>query len=253
VTNDPIEERIREVIIGEIEPQIIVRPPHVALSRESRPPGVAHGELDEALDPLVSTKLRPSQARPKLVARPRLVGRLDPEAGRRLTLVSAPAGFGKTTVLGKWVKDQMDKERPVAWLSLDEDDNDPARFLSYVVAAVGRATGESRIRLTGRPRPIDKRFLAHIRRTPAGDLLGSPGGPRSGTAARDPLLAGGRGSPHFGNRPGGGPGKPRLSRGDRGSHLRSERGHVPGWSHRGADAARIILQGAEEGHRDPRL
>jgi ATP/maltotriose-dependent transcriptional regulator MalT len=103
---------------------------------------VAHGELDEALDPLVSTKLRPSQARPKLVARPRLVGRLDPEAGRRLTLVSAPAGFGKTTLLGKWVKDQMDKERPVAWLSLDEDDNDPARFLSYVVAAVGRATGE---------------------------------------------------------------------------------------------------------------
>ncbi|MDQ5811238.1 MAG: hypothetical protein M3358_10910, partial [Actinomycetota bacterium] len=142
VINDPIEERIREVIIGEIEPQIIVRPPHIALLRESRPPGVAYGELDEALDPLVSTKLRPSQARPKLVARPRLVERLDPEAGRRLTLVSAPAGFGKTTVLGKWVKDQMDKERPVAWLSLDEDDNDPARFLSYVVAAVGRATGE---------------------------------------------------------------------------------------------------------------
>ncbi len=132
MTNDPIEERIREVIIGEIEPQIIVRPPHIALLRESRPPGVAYGELDEALDPLVSTKLRPSQARPKLVARPRLVERLDPEAGRRLTLVSAPAGFGKTTVLGKWVKDQMDKERPVAWLSLDEDDNDPARFLSLV-------------------------------------------------------------------------------------------------------------------------
>ena len=67
MTNNPIEERIREVIIGEIEPQIIVRPPHVALSRESRPPGVAHGELDEALDLLISTKLHPSQARPKLV------------------------------------------------------------------------------------------------------------------------------------------------------------------------------------------
>jgi LuxR family transcriptional regulator, maltose regulon positive regulatory protein len=142
VTNDPTEERIREVIIGEIEPQIIVRPPPVALSRESRPPGVAHGELDEALDPLVSTKLRPSQARPKLVARPRLVGRLDPEAGRRLTLVSAPAGFGKTTLLGKWAKDQMDKGRPVAWLSLDEDDNDPARFVAYLVAAISRGTGE---------------------------------------------------------------------------------------------------------------
>ena len=95
-----------------------------------------------ALDPLVSTKLRPSQARPKLVARPRLIKRLDPEAGRRLTLVSAPAGFGKTTALGKWAKDQMDKGRPVAWLSLDEDDNDPARFLAYLVAAIGRGTGE---------------------------------------------------------------------------------------------------------------
>ncbi len=94
------------------------------------------------MDPLVSSKLRPSQSRPKLVARPRLVKRLSPEAGRRLTLVSAPAGFGKTTLLGKWAKDRTDKGRTVAWLSLDEDDNDPARFLSYVVAAVGRGTGE---------------------------------------------------------------------------------------------------------------
>jgi LuxR family transcriptional regulator, maltose regulon positive regulatory protein len=94
------------------------------------------------MDPLVSTKLRPSQARPKLVARPRLAERLDPEAGRRLTLVSAPAGFGKTTLVGKWAKERADKGRPVAWLSVDEDDNDPARFLAYLVAAIGRGTGE---------------------------------------------------------------------------------------------------------------
>ncbi|HEX2182434.1 MAG TPA: LuxR C-terminal-related transcriptional regulator [Rubrobacteraceae bacterium] len=98
--------------------------------------------MGEALDPLVSTKLRPSQARPKLVARPRLIKRLDPEAGRRLTLVSAPAGFGKTTLVGKWAEDRADKGRPVAWLSLDEDDDDPARFLAYLVAAIGRGTGE---------------------------------------------------------------------------------------------------------------
>jgi LuxR family maltose regulon positive regulatory protein len=67
---------------------------------------------------------------------------LDPDAGRRLTLVSASAGFGKTTLLGKWVKGRTDKGRTVAWLSLDEDDNDPARFLSYLAAAVGRGTGE---------------------------------------------------------------------------------------------------------------
>ena len=48
------------------------------------------------MDPLVSTRLRPSQSRPKLVSRPRLVQRLAPEAGRGLTLVSAPAGFGTT-------------------------------------------------------------------------------------------------------------------------------------------------------------
>ena len=71
-------------------------------------------------DPLVSTKLRPSQARPKLVARPRLAERLDPESGRKLTLLSAPAGFGKTTLLGKWLESRVDGDRSVAWLSLDD-------------------------------------------------------------------------------------------------------------------------------------
>jgi LuxR family maltose regulon positive regulatory protein len=94
------------------------------------------------VDPLISTKLRPSQSRPKLVSRPRLVERLAPEAGRRLTLVSAPAGFGKTTLLVKWAKDRMDEGYSVAWLSLDADDNDPARFLSYLVAAIGRVVEE---------------------------------------------------------------------------------------------------------------
>jgi LuxR family transcriptional regulator, maltose regulon positive regulatory protein len=84
-------------------------------------------------DSLVSTKLRPPEARPKLVARPRLTEKLEREAGRRLTLVSAPAGFGKSTLLGEWLSQE---ERPVAWVSLDEGDNDPARFLSYLVAAL---------------------------------------------------------------------------------------------------------------------
>ena len=102
-----------------------------------------HGEeVGRLLDPLVSTKLRPSQVRPRLVARPRLSKRLDPEEGRRLTLVSAPAGFGKTTLLGDWLKGRAGEDRPVAWLSLDGGDNDPARFLSYLVSALGRSTGE---------------------------------------------------------------------------------------------------------------
>jgi LuxR family transcriptional regulator, maltose regulon positive regulatory protein len=84
-------------------------------------------------DSLVSTKLRPPEARPKLVARPRLTEMLEREAGRRLTLISAPAGFGKSTLLGEWLSQV---ERPVAWVSLDEGDNDPARSLSYLVAAL---------------------------------------------------------------------------------------------------------------------
>ena len=54
-------------------------------------------------------------------------------AGNRLTLVSAPAGFGKTTLVGEWV---AGCGRPVAWLSLDAGDSDPSRFLTYLIAAL---------------------------------------------------------------------------------------------------------------------
>jgi LuxR family transcriptional regulator, maltose regulon positive regulatory protein len=98
--------------------------------------------MTRSSDPLVSTKLRPSQARPKLVARPRLVESLTREPGRKLTLLSAPAGFGKTTLLNEWVKDSVGGESCIAWLSLDEGDNDPTRFLSYLVAALRRTVEE---------------------------------------------------------------------------------------------------------------
>ena len=67
------------------------------------------------------------------VPRPRLTERLNEGLHRKLTLISAPAGFGKTTLLGEWV---AGCERPAAWLSLDEGDNDPTRFLAYLVAAL---------------------------------------------------------------------------------------------------------------------
>jgi LuxR family maltose regulon positive regulatory protein len=70
------------------------------------------------------------------VARPRLTKKLDPEVGRRLTLVSAPAGFGKTTLLGTWAEERAARGHPVAWLSLDGGDNDPARLLTYLVASL---------------------------------------------------------------------------------------------------------------------
>ncbi|MDQ3792254.1 MAG: helix-turn-helix transcriptional regulator, partial [Actinomycetota bacterium] len=89
------------------------------------------------IDSLVSTKLRPPVARPKLVSRPRLTEKLEHESGRKLTLISAPAGFGKTTLLIEWSKDRAAGGRLSGWVSLDEDDNDPIRFLSYLATALG--------------------------------------------------------------------------------------------------------------------
>jgi LuxR family maltose regulon positive regulatory protein len=86
---------------------------------------------------LLTTKLRAPRVRPNLVARPRLRDVLAAGEGSVLTLVSAPAGFGKTTLLGEWFSDHSEGgERSVAWLSLDETDNDPVRFLTYLVSAL---------------------------------------------------------------------------------------------------------------------
>ena len=82
---------------------------------------------------LLSTKLFVPPARPERVFRPRLIERLNEGLHRKLTLISAPAGFGKTTLVSEWL---AGCERPAAWLSLDESDNDPARFLAYLVAAL---------------------------------------------------------------------------------------------------------------------
>src|SRR5918997_5309358 len=83
--------------------------------------------------PILATKLYVPPPQSRVVLRPRLTERLDEGLHRRLTLISAPAGFGKTTLLSDWL---AGCERPAAWLSLDEGDNDPTRFLSYLVAAL---------------------------------------------------------------------------------------------------------------------
>src|SRR5690242_4172967 len=83
--------------------------------------------------PLLITKLYQPPARPTRVPRPRLLARLHAGLHRKLTLIAAPAGFGKTTLVSAWV---AGCGRPVAWLSLDAGDNDPARFLTYLVGAL---------------------------------------------------------------------------------------------------------------------
>jgi len=82
---------------------------------------------------LLTTKLYIPPPRPNAVTRPRLLARLDAGLHGRLTLVSASAGFGKTTLVSAWVSGGG---RPVAWLSLDAGDNDPTRFLTYLTAAI---------------------------------------------------------------------------------------------------------------------
>jgi LuxR family transcriptional regulator, maltose regulon positive regulatory protein len=84
---------------------------------------------------ILITKFQPPSLLPKRVYRQRLIQRLNEglDAGRVLTLVSAPAGFGKSTCISEWVR-QLDL--PAAWLSLDPADDDPARFFAYFVAAL---------------------------------------------------------------------------------------------------------------------
>src|SRR5215207_247163 len=85
---------------------------------------------------LLTTKLHTPRTRPNLVERPRLREVLAAGEELALTLVSAPAGFGKTTLVGEWAKSRSAQGRSVAWVSLDETDNDPARFLTYLVGAL---------------------------------------------------------------------------------------------------------------------
>ena len=85
--------------------------------------------------PILATKLYIPPVRPKVVDRLPLIERLNEglQHPSGVTLISAPAGFGKTTLISEWV---MNCKHPVAWLSLDEGDNDPARFLTYLISAL---------------------------------------------------------------------------------------------------------------------
>lgn len=84
---------------------------------------------------LLVTKLYTPAVHANLVARARLLRMLDEawQQGKKLTLVSAPAGYGKTTLVAQWLAHLA---QPVAWISLDEDDNDAVKFLAYVIAAI---------------------------------------------------------------------------------------------------------------------
>ena len=108
--------------------------------------------------PLLTTKLYIPPIRSELVSRPRLIERVNAGLNNKLTLVSAPAGFGKTTLVCEWVQAMSIAAAPAAigWLSLDEGDNDPTRFLTYFVAALNHTEptiGEKELGLLQSPQP----------------------------------------------------------------------------------------------------
>ncbi|MBE2222610.1 MAG: LuxR family transcriptional regulator, partial [Anaerolineae bacterium] len=102
---------------------------------------------------LLKTKLYNPPLRPALVRRKRLIDKLNAGLNSKLTLISAPAGFGKTTLVSEWI---AGCERPFAWLSLDERDSELSRFLSYLVAALQTqmpSLGNKVLRLLESPQP----------------------------------------------------------------------------------------------------
>ena len=106
--------------------------------------------------PILATKLYIPPPRSKIVLRTRLIERLNAGCahGCKLTLISAPAGFGKTTLVSEWI---ANCGMPVAWLSLDERDNDPARFISYLVKAlqtIQTGIGEGLLAALQSPQPL---------------------------------------------------------------------------------------------------
>lgn len=105
------------------------------------------------ITPILATKLYIPPLRTKTIHRRRLIERLNEGLHAKLTLISAPAGFGKTTLVSEWI---TDSSRLTAWLSLDEGDNDLTRFLTYLVAAVqtiAPGIGEGALAVLQAPQP----------------------------------------------------------------------------------------------------
>jgi len=107
---------------------------------------------------MLATKLYIPPPRPNVVLRSRLIERLNEGLRRKLTLISAAAGFGKTTLISEWVADceRLEPKVRFAWLSLDEGDNDPARFLTYLITALQTIVpkiGEGLLAMLQSPQP----------------------------------------------------------------------------------------------------
>src|SRR6266566_3479692 len=124
----------------------------VSAEEADLPPASLRTQRDP-LHSLLATKLHVPRLRAQFIRRSHLVERLQQGMERALTLVSAPAGFGKTTLVAQWL---AESSTPVAWLSLEPEDNEPVRFLSYLIAALQRLdpqVGAAMLPLLQAPRP----------------------------------------------------------------------------------------------------
>ena len=102
---------------------------------------------------MLATKLHVPPLRPSLVRRTRLIERMNEGQDNKLTLIAAPAGFGKTTLLSEWASGI---DQPIAWLSLDATDNNPAQFVAYLIAAlqtIAPQLGEGALAALQSPQP----------------------------------------------------------------------------------------------------
>jgi len=118
-----------------------------------------------AAAPLLATKLYVPLPRPRLVPRPHLLDRVQAGLMSKLTLIAAPAGFGKTTLVSAWRMTPAGSALPVAWVSLDADDNDASRFWTYVIAAletVYPAIGATALALLRSPQPPIEALLTSL-------------------------------------------------------------------------------------------
>src|SRR6266487_4858459 len=95
--------------------------------------GKLKNEASRKMENILHTKLMSPRWQPSAIHREDLLGRLDNSLDKRLTVVAAPTGFGKTTLVSMWM---ASRDFASAWVTLDENDNDPSRFWIYVVSAL---------------------------------------------------------------------------------------------------------------------
>jgi LuxR family maltose regulon positive regulatory protein len=121
-----------------------------------------HGQKRRPLHPLLASKLHVPRPRKHLVPRAHLVERLKRGVEGALTLVSAPAGFGKTTLLAQWL---VESGMPIAWLSLEAEDNNPTNFLSYLIAALqtlDAQIGTTALAMLRTPQPLSSESVVAV-------------------------------------------------------------------------------------------